>query len=68
MATTFEFVPRSDGGAEIYASAGCGRRFHIGIIVDTSSPNPLVDLRGPFGMNGLSGLGAAWGKYVEENS
>ena len=66
--TTFTFEPRSDGGSEIYAQSSCGRRFHIGVIVDAASPNPLVDLRGPFGMNGLVSLVEAWRKYVEENS
>lgn len=57
MNTEYTLVQHTIDGADlliVYGTAGCGTTFEVGVVYEPFSENPLLELVGPLGVNGLA--------------
>ena len=51
-----EFIETTEGSLVVMGKAPCGQEFEVGLILEPTSVNPVLDLKGPFGTRGLAEL------------
>jgi hypothetical protein len=51
------------GNVDIYGVADCDQRFHIGVVLEPESENPVLRLDRPLSMNGVQQVLDAWKEH-----